>query len=370
MRNKGAGCHVHLAGIWLSVVLMAQGGCGIKSAPKPPERIIPARATDLKAAEEGTGVVLKWIVPEKNTDGSPLTDLEGFKIWKAETGRCPTCPPRFRRLAKIKYLYPEGAESATGAMEYLDKETGCGSFRYKVRGYNKKGHESSDNTATITIYVALASLTRLSAAGKDKRVELSWDKLDDAITDEGPIELAGYNVYRGQVSRKYSKLSVNKKPITTNRFVDLNVKNNQKYFYALRALYRIDDRLCEGNLSSEITALPEDLTPPNPPGGLFCEQVEEGLLLGWEENSETDLKGYHVYRKTEDALKFERLTPVPQKEAKFLDWQIRPYSWYIYKVTALDNAPRANESEPSIECTIQYRDEGRECPENGQCPKE
>lgn len=268
MRNKGAGYLVHFAGIGLSVVLMAQGGCGIKSAPKPPERIIPARITDLSAEAKGTETVIKWSVPKKNTNGSPLIDLEGFKIWKAETGRCPSCPPRFRRLAKIKYLYPEGAASATGAMEYLDKEMGCGSFKYKVRGYNKKGHKSSDsNTASITIYVALASPAGLSVAVKDKRVELSWDQLDAAVTDEGPINLAGYNVYRGKVSKKYRKLPVNKEPITTNSFVDLKVKNDQKYFYALRPLFKIDDRLCEGNLSSEIKAQPEDLTPPNPPGG-------------------------------------------------------------------------------------------------------
>lgn len=98
--------------------------------------------------------------------------------------------------------------------------------------------------------------------------------------------------------------------------------------------------------------------------------MEDGLFLSWEKNTETDLKGYNVYRKTEDAFEFEKLTPLPQKETAFLDWQISFYSWYIYKVTALDSVPMANESDPSIECTIQYRDEGSECPEDVQCPSE
>ncbi len=71
MRNKGAGYLVHFAGIGLSVVLMAQGGCGIKSDPKPTERIIPARVTDLSVEVKGTEILIKWSVPGKKYQWKP-----------------------------------------------------------------------------------------------------------------------------------------------------------------------------------------------------------------------------------------------------------------------------------------------------------
>ncbi len=372
MRAKGASYLVHVAGIGLGMILMAPWGCGVKSSPKPPERIIPGRVDDLKAVAKGKEIVLGWSVPDTNTNGSPLLDLDGFEVLKAKGGKCPKCPPKFVLIADIKYLYPEGATSATGRMEYMDKEVECGSYTYKVRAYNKKGHKSSDSKrAFIAIYMPADPPTGLRAVAGNKRVELGWDHPMYAVeAGEDFTNLVGYNVYQGKASKKYGRVPKNKEPIATNHFLDLKVLNNRRYFYALRAVRKIDDRLCEGSLSNEVSALPKDLTPPSPPEGIACEQVAEGVLLYWWKNTEPDLKGYNVYRKTEDSIDYERLTPTPMKETTFVDRQISPDTWYFYKVTAVDNAPSANESHSFVECLIRYSNEGFECPEGVQCPSE
>lgn len=371
MRIKGVRYLVFIVGIGLSIILMAQWSCGVKSSPKPPKRIIPNGVNDLTAAAKGNEIMLQWTVPDTNTDRSPLLDLDGFKVLRADKGKCPTCPPRFVFIGKIEYPYIEGNTAASGRMEYRDKKQDCGSYEYKVRGYNRKGYESSDsNEAPIAIYLSSAPPTGLKAVAKDKKVELNWNPPDSKEIREGSIEIAGYNVYRGKKSKGIWRPPVNRNPIQTNRFFDPNVINNRRYFYQLRAVLNIDGRPCEGSLSDEISALPEDMTPPSPPEGIVCEQVEEGILIYWNANTENDLAGYHIYRMTGGSNDYERITPSPVKETTFLDWQLNLYTWYTYKVTAVDNAASANESDPSIECQIRYGIEGHGCPEGVKCPGE
>ncbi|MDO8434628.1 MAG: hypothetical protein Q7S58_19705 [Candidatus Binatus sp.] len=59
-------------------------GCGVKSAPIPPESARPERILDLQAASAKNGVRLTWSRPEKYAGGDKLTDLSGFTVSRAE----------------------------------------------------------------------------------------------------------------------------------------------------------------------------------------------------------------------------------------------------------------------------------------------
>ena len=80
-----------------------------------------------------------------------------------------------------------------------------------------------------------------------------------------------------------------------------------------------------------------------------------GITLKWDENKEPDLKGYYLYRKAKGESDFTRLNTTPLLRASYLDKSVEEKKFYTYTVTAIDDATRTNESEPSEKVVIQYR---------------
>jgi len=345
------------AGVILALVIAVFPlGCGVKGPPRPPERLTPVSVNDLSLSVRGREVILKWSVPGKTTSGAPLRDLEGFKIFRGSPGKCPTCPQRLAPIANIEYRYPKGSQAATGRMLYGDRDLVPGRYIYSVRAYNKKGNESGEsNLASIDLPFPASAPEGLRAIAGDKRVELGWDPVKTFETGEAITDLAGYNIYRGEEPDNYGEIPINSTPVQETHFIDLHVVNNRKYYYAVRAVRHVEGKSLEGNLSKEVSSFPQDMTPPDPPEGFHCQLAQGGVLLRWRANKEADLKGYNVYRRMKGSTIYEKLTLTPIEETQFLDKQVVIKAWYIYRVTAVDNSPGANESRYSMECQIQYR---------------
>ncbi len=80
----------------LMIILLA---CGKKANPVIPVAVIPNGVENLSYQIKGKSLIVSWTIPGQNTDGSPLTDLKGFKVGK-ENGRqkifVPPVPINFR----------------------------------------------------------------------------------------------------------------------------------------------------------------------------------------------------------------------------------------------------------------------------------
>jgi hypothetical protein len=59
-------------------------GCGVKSAPIPPDDARPEQIQDLEAASAKNGIRLTWSRPQKYNSGDKITDLRGFTVSRAE----------------------------------------------------------------------------------------------------------------------------------------------------------------------------------------------------------------------------------------------------------------------------------------------
>lgn len=87
-----------------------------------------------------------------------------------------------------------------------------------------------------------------------------------------------------------------------------------------------------------------DLIPPSPPQGLYVYFAGDGMvILIWQNNRESDLAFYKIYRST-DSVNFSFIAQA--YENIFADKELDYDTTYYYYITAVDNS--GNESEPSL----------------------
>jgi chitodextrinase len=98
-------------------------------------------------------------------------------------------------------------------------------------------------------------------------------------------------------------------------------------------------------------------TAPAAPTGLSANAGDEKVNLDWNNNSEGDLAGYNVYRKTSSSS-YAKLNASPMGDSQYTDSGLTNGTAYDYVVKAVDNA--GNESAASNE--VSARPEGATTP--------
>lgn len=81
------------------------------------------------------GYTVTWTAPTENTDGSPLTDLAGFKLWCIPADRTYGEPMVFRDPLKTSYT----SQWASPA----------GDWKCKMQAFNETGFDSKDSAEVL-----------------------------------------------------------------------------------------------------------------------------------------------------------------------------------------------------------------------------
>lgn len=333
----------------LWIILFWIGGCAKKGPPVPWESIVPKRIVDLMATPIEGRLLLEWTVPKENTDKSPLIDLSSFQIFRSEGiligDECKGCGDKPKMVYEVKIMLPKEVKRKRMAILLEDHEPRR-VYVYQVVSVNKRGYLSSPSNP-ITIYWDHwpPPPQRVNAEGGDKRVDLQWESVEGAT---------GYNIYRRLENEDFSLKPINRTPLTTNQYSDLNVENERRYFYSVRALKKVVKTDVEGKGSLEIGVTPTDLISPRAPIGLVAIPLKDGVELNWRKNQEPDLLGYYVYRREAGETEFRRLIAVPLSKEIYFDHDVLLEHEYEYAVTAVDHSIRRNESPFSEEVRIKY----------------
>ena len=108
----------------------------------------------------------------------------------------------------------------------------------------------------------------------------------------------------------------------------------------------------------EIWACGGDMVAPDPPTGLTASANECGIDLDWNDNSESDLAGYNVYRALAPSGSFAKINGVLVSQSDFVDTTAIPNVEYDYAVSAVDlssnesaNSSIDNATRPTDPCT-------------------
>jgi fibronectin type 3 domain-containing protein len=184
----------------------------------------------------------------------------------------------------------------------------------------------------------------------DRTLVLNWQPVNKAVDGSMLSERPVYQVYRSRDDKTYEALG---EPVAGNKFNDVGVENNKKYFYRVRALRLAADMQQAGPASTIVSGVPGDLTSPSPPLHLVAVRVPAGVKLIWQAVGDSDLAGYRIYRRYGDSKEPEQIGQVPGSQNEFIDMQPETDETIYYSVTAFDNVEPANESILSMEAVLE-----------------
>jgi hypothetical protein len=337
-------------------------GCGKKALPVAPESFAPEAVTDLRAWVKEDGVHLSWSFPSRNKDGTRLEDLAGFQILRRTRAlgpsACPDCPQKFEGVGVIDLQFPKEGRLEGRRAWWQDANVEIQhEYTYLVVGYNRHqtfGAES--NRVNLSFHQPPAAVRNVKIKPDDRLLEISWDFVPRLKTGEVMSDPGGFHVYRRSEGGEFGFLPVNQDPVSQSPYRDLRLENGKRYEYVIRALRNFRGTLIEGPASAVEAGIPEKTVPPSQPTGFVGvvrgEADKKGAELRWNRNPEADIAGYDLYRQEKGKGPVIKLNPRPITDPYFFDATADPGKTYIYRLKAIDNSTRRNESEFSREAEV------------------
>lgn len=298
--------------------------------PLPPLANIPATVTDLAAIQRGDRIVVQFSLPTLTTEGieirSPLevdlrastAAIEPFSsaAWAEQAKPIPSVP------------FKDGhARIEVPASGWIGKEVTLG-----VRVVGSNGKESNwSNFVNVPVVPAPAVPAAAEAKATAKGVLLTWQG--------APGEFRIFR--RANKETEFVRVA----DVNQEQWTDPNSQFGTFYSYVIQRVVRMaNGHEAESDLSTALTINPQDTFPPSAPTGLHAIPASGSIELSWENNSESDLAGYRVYRAAPagnwDGI---AVTETPG----FSDRNVEKGKSYRYAVTAVDHS--GNESTRSSE---------------------
>lgn len=238
----------------LFLILLA--GCGTKGPVRPLAQPLPAAPPEMTLHQQGDALLLSWSQPRSNQDGSELTDLAGFRVYRQSfdpVEDCPDCRDSapLWRLVELDYL--GHAQRRNGRLFLLDNDLDTGrGYSYKVVPFNRWGQDGQPIERRQTLAVPPPAPAAPKAKRQDNGLLLSWQA---AELPEG-MELLGYQVYRRRPGRAFGAAPRNDKLLSQPRFVDSGFETGRSYVYAVRTVVRQADHVMESALSETLVITP------------------------------------------------------------------------------------------------------------------
>ena len=342
MKQKSILLSVHILQILL--MLLWVWSCGKKTAPVPPQTLLPHPINNLSYDLDEYGATLTWPRPTKAINGRQLSGDIVFDVYRAEVAAndyCPDCPVIYG--SPVVEITMDHATGAHSLLTYQDKTVRPDyRYLYKVQpriGYFNAGQES--NTVGFWWLQPIAAPTGLKGTAGDARVALSWQAPKQLLDGSIVNEKLSYRVYRRDSAASFVVLA---DISTTLEFIDVAVENGEKYSYLVRALRTKEDTKLPGAASDIVSVTPVDLTPPAAPSGIRIIQTTAGVKLIWDMVESSDLAGFRIYRREAEKKDRHLIGTTGSGVITYTDENLFHSGTFYYSVTAIDNAVPPNES--------------------------
>jgi hypothetical protein len=303
--------------------------CGYVGDPLPPSLNMAKPVTNLQVIQYGDRLLVDFTIPELTTDGVALKRPEAVEL-RIGAGGSPFDTNRWADSGKAIRLAAEGPGRVHGdvaAAEWTAKEVVAG-----VRVINAKGRASDwSNLVTVDVVVPVPTPEKLVAASDPKGARLSWSSPERS-----------FRVFRQGPGEKQPNLVAT---VETAAYVDAVAAYGTEYRYIVQAIRA----RAESRVSEPVTIKPADEFPPAPPAGLTTVSGVGVIELMWDRNTESDLRGYNVYRALEGGS-MERIANLIETPA-YSDKAVETGRKYSYAVSAADQTGNESPRSAAVEVT-------------------
>ncbi len=330
----------------LLFLLIIPVSCGRKRAPVPPGTLRPERIKDLSYRITAKGVILTWTVPVRNHDGSPLSHVKEFRLYKAQVpiqGGCLECPPRYGKPISVKLdSKPEPGQKISYEDTTLKPDF---YYIYQVRTVKGLLNISDySNKISFAWHCPPDSPRNLAAEVSEKGIRLSWLP-PEQFQDGSPLE--GGLKYR--IMRKFddeTSWTTLHRTIRDTSYMDRIRRTYRHVEYRVVPIVTFHGTEILGRPSQPLLVRAKGFGHLVPPAQITARKTGEGITISWQKVRRYDIAGYSFYRMYPSGIIF-RLNQYPVRLTTFTDRTNLPAGRYGYYVTAVDDSYPPNESPPS-----------------------
>ena len=291
--------------------------CGYVGPPMPPTLDIPVAINDFRAWEYGGDIELEFTLPDKTTEGLPLTSVRSLEVRVGDA------------VISLPVSKPGPVSDRIPATDWIGKDVVL-----TVRATGPKGKPSAwSNPAALSVIQPLATPSAPKLENVARGVDLTW-------TGAGPR----YRIFRAEGDGQPQQLAESDNP----RYLDDTTSFGIRYRYLVLAI--AGDR--QWSLMSEPAEItPVDRFPPAVPEGLAPVATPQSIELAWTRNTEPDFRGYNIFRSTDNAP-FEKIATLVELPA-FSDSKVEPGKKYRYAISAVDLTGNESAQSAPVEATAQ-----------------
>lgn len=251
--------------IVLVALTLSLSGCGKKAPPRWIASKAPGAPTGMQVHYRPDRISLQWKAPEGKQAA------EDYVVNRSRDGGEPV------RIAVVK------------GTKYLDRDIDpMSTYTYEVIARAAGGMEAPPAfVENVGAKDALPPPQGVAVTVKPQAVVISWQ------ADPG---VSGFNVYRSARPDKFPPAPRNPSLVLEGRFEEMPDTGTTYYYTVRAAMLSLDgDLFVEGPGSSVVRVSPEDYLP-SMPEGIDAASAGDKVVVFWNENPESWVKGYKVYR--------------------------------------------------------------------------
>ena len=334
-------------------------GCAAPGAPLPPSLRLPQSVDNLSAVRKGDRVVLTWSPPTETTDHQPMRwptttrlcrVLNQFPITQCseivaqiKTGDLASSAPAARRpVVSFEDVLPAALIAPQNQATYA------------IEVVNQRGRSAGlSNQVLIPLVPTVPAPAFFRATLDDQGPLLKWDLASSLASSPG-ISCRIRIYRRAQGKTEFALAGEQPCQPGAGEARDNSFEWEQEYDYKAAAVTVIATPgrpvvEVEGDDSDLVHLVVHDIFPPAVPSGLqavFSSVGQKPFIdLAWTPDTESDLAGYIVYRRSA-ASAFVVVSSGLLKAPAWRDNEVHPGQTYFYAVTAID--VRGNQSAQSV----------------------